>query len=46
MNRFLLAVAIAVLSASGTALADIPPPPGNKRITVDHKIETAKEYPE
>src|SRR4051794_13938837 len=44
MKRALLAAVVGGLVGVGTVRADIPPPPGQKRITVDHKIETEKEY--
>lgn len=38
-------LAVALLAAAvATARADVPPPPGLKRVTVDHKIETTKEF--
>jgi hypothetical protein len=45
MNRVLLA-AVAGLVLVPAARADIPPPKGQKRVAVDHKIETDKEYPD
>jgi hypothetical protein len=42
--RTTLAVALVALTSAGPARADIPPPAGFKRVTVDHKIETTKEF--
>jgi hypothetical protein len=42
MKRGLLAFSVALLVA-GVAIADIPPPKGQKRVTVDHKITTDKD---
>ena len=46
MNRLLLGVVAGLLIVPGAARADIPPPPGQKRVTLDHKIdpETSDEW--
>ncbi|MDB5305917.1 MAG: hypothetical protein JWO38_119 [Gemmataceae bacterium] len=44
MNRT-LAVLVLGTAAAGLARADVPPPPGFKRVAVEHKIATEKEYP-
>lgn len=41
--RTTLVVALFALAVA-TARADVPPPPGLKRVSVDHKIETTKEF--
>lgn len=35
-----------VLAGASTAIADIGPPPGFKRVPAEHKITTEKEYPD
>jgi hypothetical protein len=45
MKRLLGVLAAAVLVA-GAARADIAPPKGQKRVTLDHKITTDKEFPD
>ncbi len=41
MNRLLALLTVGLVA--GVALADVPPPKGQKRITIDHKIATDKE---
>lgn len=43
MNNLL--VALTVLVVAGTAVADIPPPKGQKRVSAEYKITTDKEIP-
>lgn len=45
MNRLLAAMVLGLFLV-GVVRADIPPPKGLKRVTVDHKIVTDKEYPD
>lgn len=45
MYRVLLALGLGLLAATA-ARADFGPPKGGKSITVDHKITTAKAYPD
>jgi hypothetical protein len=45
MNR-LVAVTVVGLLSAGVALADVPPPKGQKRVVADHKITTEKEIPD
>jgi len=45
MTRPVLAAALAVLLVAGGVRADLAPPPWLKRVVVDHKITTDKEYP-
>jgi hypothetical protein len=45
MKRLLGVVAVAILVA-GAARADVAPPKGLKRVVLDNKITTEKEYPE
>src|SRR5262245_61749107 len=42
MNRLL--ALLTVLLFAGAAVADVPPPKGFKRVVVDHKITTEKEF--
>lgn len=44
MNRFLAVLTLGL--AASVAVADVPPPKGFKRVTVDHKITTEKDYPD
>lgn len=48
MNRLLLAAGVALLLAvaAGPAVADIAPPKGFKRVALDNKITTEKEFPD
>src|SRR4051812_32315304 len=46
MRRVLAVVALGGLLVAGAARADVAPPAGLKRVALDHKIETDKEYPE
>jgi hypothetical protein len=41
-----LAAAVLVVVGAAAARADVPPPAGFKRVTLDHQIETDREYPE
>src|SRR5438094_10667396 len=43
MKRLLAALVVGLLTAS-VLVADVPPPPGFKRVTIDHKITTEKDY--
>jgi hypothetical protein len=45
MSRAIAVLALAALTMS-VARADIPPPKGVKRVVLDNKIETEKEYPD
>jgi len=45
MTRLLAAAALGVLAA-GAAHADIAPPKGMKRVPLDHKVTTEKEFPD
>jgi hypothetical protein len=44
MKRLLAAAAL--VAVAGTAAADIPPPKGLRRIPLEHKITTEKEFPD
>jgi hypothetical protein len=41
-----LGVLVLGLLVAAPVLADVPPPKGQKRVPLDHKIETEKEYPD
>ena len=45
MHRYLAVLTLGAF-ALGVARADIPPPKGLKRIPIQHKITTEKDYPE
>jgi hypothetical protein len=45
MNRLVWVAAVGLVCA-GIAQADIPPPSGLKRVSLEHKITTDKEYPD
>lgn len=44
MTRLLAVVLLGAMA--GTAVADIPPPKGQKRTPLEHKITTEKEFPD
>jgi|SRR5579883_455155 len=44
MNRLLAVLTLGLVAS--VAVADVPPPKGFKRVTVDYKITTEKDYPE
>ncbi len=46
MNKLVLAAALVGLIAASSVQADIGPPKGMKRVTLDHKITTEKEWPD
>src|SRR5439155_2885360 len=46
MNKFVLAAALVGLIAASSVRADVAPPKGSKRVALDHKITTDKEYPD